>query len=184
TWADMYSQQLQSGQDYRLLKPTYSIWLLAENLIPDEDYAHNYKLRDDKDRILIDHGGIWLLELAKFDAEAIATDQQRWLMFFKTGDQLDDANLPEWMNTEDMRKAMSTLKQFSEKERDYHAYQARQNYLREQRTIQGELEELGQKLAQERLEKIAALAEKQASLQREEAARLEIERLKALLDKP
>ncbi|MGH8498796.1 MAG: hypothetical protein ACRERV_08335, partial [Methylococcales bacterium] len=119
-------------------------------------------------------------------------------MFFKTGDQLDDANLPEWMNTEEMRKAMNTLKQFSEKERDYHAYQARQNYLREQRTIQWELEQLEQKLEQERLEKIAALAEKQAALQREEAAlqreeaalqreeaaRLEIERLKALLDKP
>jgi len=27
---------------------------------------------------------------------------------------------------------METLKQFSEKERDYHAYQARQNHLREQ----------------------------------------------------
>ncbi|MGH8475645.1 MAG: Rpn family recombination-promoting nuclease/putative transposase [Methylococcales bacterium] len=204
TWADIYSQQLHSGQDYRLLKPTYSIWLLAENLIADEDYAHNYKLRDDNGRMLIEHGGIWVLELAKFDAEAITTDQQRWLMFFKTGDQLDDANLPEWMNTEEMRKAMSTLKQFSEKERDYHAYQARQNYLREQRTIQWELQELEQKLEQERLEKLealkreqsalqekqAALQEKQAALQREdaavqreEAARLEIERLKALLDK-
>jgi hypothetical protein len=31
---------------------------------------------------------------------------------------------------------MKTLKLFSDKERDYHAYQARQNYLREQRTIQ------------------------------------------------
>ncbi|WP_204369209.1 Rpn family recombination-promoting nuclease/putative transposase [Methylocucumis oryzae] len=30
-WADIYSQQLQSGQDYSLLKPTYAIWLLAEN---------------------------------------------------------------------------------------------------------------------------------------------------------
>ena len=30
---------------------------------------------------------------------------------------------------------MSTLKQFSDKERDYHAYQARQNYLREQQSI-------------------------------------------------
>ena len=36
---------------------------------------------------------------------------------------------------------MKTLKLFSEKERDYHAYQARQNYLREQRTIQIEREE-------------------------------------------
>ncbi|MGH8474918.1 MAG: PD-(D/E)XK nuclease family transposase [Methylococcales bacterium] len=115
TWADIYSQQLQSGQDYRLLKPTYSIWLLAENLIADEDYAHNYKLRDDNGRILIEHGGIWVLELAKFDAKSIATDQQRWLMFFKTGDQLDDANLPDWTNTEDMRKAMSTLQHLSTK---------------------------------------------------------------------
>ncbi|MGH8498226.1 MAG: Rpn family recombination-promoting nuclease/putative transposase, partial [Methylococcales bacterium] len=170
TWADIYSQQLQSGQNYDLLKPTYSIWLLAENLIADDDYAHNYKLRDDNGRMLIDHGGIWLLELAKFDAESIATEQQRWLMFFKKGDQLDAANLPEWMNTEEMRKAMSTLKQFSEKERDYHAYQARQNFLREQRTIQGEMEELEQKLEQERLEKLEALKREQSALQREQAA--------------
>ncbi|MGH8557592.1 MAG: Rpn family recombination-promoting nuclease/putative transposase [Methylococcales bacterium] len=58
TWADIYSQQLASGQDYHLLNPTYSIWLLAENLIADEDYAHNYKLRDDNGRMLIEHGGI------------------------------------------------------------------------------------------------------------------------------
>ena len=36
TWADLYSQQLQSGQDYRELRPTYAIWLLAENLLRDD----------------------------------------------------------------------------------------------------------------------------------------------------
>ncbi len=56
---------------------------------------------------------------------------------------------------------MSTLRQFSDKERDYHAYQARQNYLRQQRTMQYELDE-------ERKAKEEALAE--------------IERLKALLE--
>jgi hypothetical protein len=40
------------------------------------------------------------------------------------------------MHTDEMRQAMSTLKAFSEKERAYHAYQARQNYLRQQRSIQ------------------------------------------------
>ncbi|CAK0771583.1 hypothetical protein CCP3SC15_4360001 [Gammaproteobacteria bacterium] len=30
---------------------------------------------------------------------------------------------------------MTTLRQFSEKERNYHKYQARQNYLRQQRTM-------------------------------------------------
>jgi hypothetical protein len=78
------------------------------------------------------------------------------------------------MDTEEMKQAMNTLRQFSEKERDYHAYQARQNYLREQRAIQKEREEIQKELEQER-------QEKQAALQREETALQEIERLKALL---
>ena len=94
---------------------------------------------------------------------------------------------------------MKTLKLFSEKERDYHAYQARQNYLREQRTIQIEreedlqemerikqekeqiqrdMEQAQQDLQRERMEKKMAL---EAALQREQAAQAEIERLKALL---
>ena len=63
------ASQLASGQEYRELKPTYSIWLLGETL-------------------------------------------------------------------------MSTLTGFSEKERECHAYQARQNYLRRQRSIQRRLDEL------------------------------------------
>lgn len=61
-----------------------------------------------------------------------------------------------------------------EKERNYHAYQARQNYLRQQRTIQWEIEE-------ERKAKLQAMLEKEAALQEKEAALAEIERLKALL---
>ena len=92
------------------------------------------------------------------------------------------------MNTDEMRQAMKTLKLFSEKERDYHAYQARQNYLREQRTIQIEREEdlramekMQQELERERMEKQAALRDREAALQREQSAQAEIERLKALL---
>jgi heat shock protein HspQ len=78
------------------------------------------------------------------------------------------------MNTDEMRQAMKTLKLFSDKERDYHAYQARQNYLREQRTIQVEIEQMQQELKRER-------TEKQAALQREQSLQEENERLKALL---
>jgi hypothetical protein len=35
---------------------------------------------------------------------------------------------------------MGTLRQFSEKDKDYFAYQARQNYLRQQMTVYGELD--------------------------------------------
>ncbi len=71
---------------------------------------------------------------------------------------------------------MTTLRQFSEKERDYHAYQARQNYLRQQRTIQFERDELEQQLNEER-------KEKEAERRAKEEALAENARLKALLTK-
>jgi hypothetical protein len=78
---------------------------------------------------------------------------------------------------------MSTLSQFSEKERDYHAYQARQNYLRQQRTIQFERDELEQQLNEERKEKEAERRAKEEALQAKNDALAENERLKALLAK-
>ena len=63
-WTDIYSQQLQSGTEYHKLMPTYSIWLLAENIVKEDNlYAHEYKLRDENGQVLIEHGGILLLEL-------------------------------------------------------------------------------------------------------------------------
>ena len=71
------------------------------------------------------------------------------------------------MITEEMRQAMNTLRQFSEKERDYHAYQARQNFIREQSTIQEELQ-------------MARMREQQITAERD-AIKAENEKLKALL---
>ena len=177
-WADIYSQQLQQGEGYYQLRPTYSIWLLAENLIKDDtDYIHTYKVRDNKGRTLNNHCGIWLLELQKFTAQHVENEQQRWVRFFKEGEQLnDETDLPDWMTTTEMRQAMSTLKQFSDKDQDYHAYQARQNYLREQLTIQHELDE-------ERKAKNEAVKEKEAALKIIQEKDLELEQLKALLAK-
>ena len=102
-----------------------------------------------------------MFEIEKFNAQKVASEEQRWLRFLKEGEQLDDQVLPEWMATKEMEQAMSTLRKFSEKDRDYHEYQARQNYVREQRTIQKELE---------------------GALDREKALREENARLKALLE--
>jgi hypothetical protein len=73
-------------------------------------------------------------------------------------------------------QAMNTLRQFSEKERDYHAYQARQNFLREQLTIQYELDQVHKA-------KLEAEKREQAALDLAKQKDLEIERLKALLAK-
>ncbi len=208
TWADLYSSQLQNGDQYGLLKPTYSIWLLGENLLRDTaEYAHNFCMRDKNGWSCFNAGSVWLLELNKFDVAQIDNEQQRWLKFFKDGEQLDTELLPSWMETTEMRQAMTTLRTFSEKEQAYYVYQARQNYLRVQRGIQSEMDKLrtGQERAQaesererlakeaalaeserERLAKEAALAEsererlaKEAALQREAAALAELAQLKA-----
>jgi predicted transposase/invertase (TIGR01784 family) len=204
TWADVYSQQLQSGDKYHELNPTYSIWLLGENAIKhDDQYIHRYKFRDEAGVPLIEHGGIWLFELEKFNAQVIDNEQTRWLRFFKEGKQLNDLNLPDWMNTQEMKQAMNTLCQFSEKERNYFAYQARQDFLRQQGTILFEKDEAlvqrDEALEREQIalaERDAVSAERDANAAerdavalraqeialREQQALAEIEKLKALLD--
>ena len=66
---------------------------------------------------------------------------------------------------------MNTLRQFSEKEKNYFAYQARQDFIRQQNSIrldyESEIQAVKQREQAERAEKEAALAE--------------IERLKELL---
>ena len=47
----------------------------------------------------------------------------------------------EIINTPNMRQAMAVLERFSEKEANYHLYQARQNALREEKTRQKLLED-------------------------------------------
>jgi len=188
-WADLYSSQLQSGMDYGELRPTYAIWLLDEPLLTDQpEYAHCYRLRDDQGRVFLDHGGIWLLELSKFGLEGVETEQQRWLRFFNEAERLDEGALPEWMQTREMRQAMSTLKVFSEKERAYHSYQARQNYLREQRSVQRQLEAQDAEIEamriakeKERAAKEQALLDKDKEQAAKEDALAEIERLMRLL---
>lgn len=188
-WADLYSAQLQDGDGYDQLKPTYAIWLLGQTLRPWMTEAiHRFRLRDEQGRSLVDHGGIWLLELSKCEIRLVQTELERWLKFFIEGERLDAEHLPEWMVTEEMQQAMNTLRQFSEKERNYHLYQARQNYLRQQRSIQNHLEALRAEVEQARAEKEQVQVEKeqvQAEKEREraekEAALAEIERLKALL---
>ena len=71
-WADLYSQQLKSGQDYGALQPTYVIWILDQTLFVERpEYAHRYCLRDDQGRRLVDHGVIRLFELTKEEIETV-----------------------------------------------------------------------------------------------------------------
>ena len=178
------------------LKPTYAIWLLGEDLLPGgPHYAHRLRLRDDQGRCPLDHGGIYLLELNKFHAQEVENEEQRWLKFFKDGERLDAEHLPAWMQTAEMRQAMSTLKAFTEEEHAYDAYRARLDFLRVQRSIQRALNEQRTALEAMTREKDAALQEKNSLVQEKnaalqataearqatDAALAEVNRIKALL---
>ena len=140
-WADIYSQQLKSGEKYGELKASYAIWLLNENLYADDDCMRHFQVRDAKGRPLIDHCHITLVELKKFHSQVIHNNQERWLQFFNQAEYFDDSKLPDWMNTQEMKQAMNTLSRFSEQDREYFAYQARQDYIRQQNTMIYELEQ-------------------------------------------
>ena len=171
-WSDLYSSQLQEGQDYGKLRPTYAIWLLGDVLLTDDpNYAHDIRLRDAAGRVFGEHGGIRLLEIAKFAAEAVETEQDRWVKFFKDGAKLDPDHLPPWMDTPEMRQAMSTLNTFSEKENAYYAYQARLEYQRVQHAMQQDMEERARALEQARAELEQANAELEQTRAAEEQAR-------------
>jgi len=119
---------------------------------------------------------IHVLELSKWKPHdpkfQVLDEEELWYYFFRDGKEWD--TLPSIADTPEMRQAMSVLKQFSERERDYHQYQARQNYLREQWAFQ-ETAEQAQKEKQE------ALQEKQNALQEKQEALAEKDRLLALL---
>ena len=76
---------------------------------------------------------------------------------------------------------MGTLRQFSEKDKNYFAYQARQNYLRQQMTVYGELDATKLREQQVIAERDAIAAERDSVALREQQALEEIEKLKALL---
>jgi len=55
----------------------------------------HYKIRNEQGQTLTPHGGIWLLELKKFNDNQVETENQRWLKFFREGERLnDEADIP------------------------------------------------------------------------------------------
>ena len=109
-----------------------------------------------------------MFELKKFNISQIENEQQRWLKFFKEGELLNDTALPEWMHTKEMTQAMNTVSLFSEKEREYFIYQARQEFLREQKSLHQDRER-SLALLQEAQKREAEAQKDKAEAQKREA---------------
>ena len=163
TWSDIYQSQIQSGERFSKLRPVISIWMLTENLFSKSPaFHHHFQIVDQENQIrLSDQCSIHTLELEKWQYSETLNPEGQWLYFFKEAENWRE--LPEIINTPKMRQAMAVLERFSEKEADYHLYQARQNAIREEQTRQQLLEDALR-------DKKDALRDKKDALRREEDA--------------
>jgi hypothetical protein len=101
------------------------------------------------------------------------------LTCFIEGEHLDPANPPERIQTPEMQRVMSIVEQFSEKDRAYHTYQARQNYLRQQKSSARHIQVIEAEQMREPAEKERERAEKEQALVSEQRERTEKERERA-----
>ena len=179
TWSDIYQSQLQSGEPFSELRPVISIWMLTENLIPESPaFHHHFQLFDQKNqKRLSEQCSIHLLELDKWHYSERLNPEDEWLYFFKEAEHWEE--LPEIINTPEMRQAMAVLERFSEKEANYHLYQARQNAIREEQTRQKLLEEAVRDKEEAVRDKEEAVRDKEEAVRdKEEALRREEEERK------
>ena len=128
--------------------------------------------------LLHDKLSLHTLETEKWNKAQVEGQIDRWVKFLREGKDLDDENLPDYMQTKEMKQAMSTLRQFSEKERNYHQYQARQNYIRERRCIEEERDQAVQQRDQALEERDQALEEWDQTEKKLDQALEELEKLR------
>jgi len=183
TWSDIYSAQIKSGEHFSTLKPVISIWLLVDTLLKDvSHYHHRFQMFDNQQqRLLSDHCAIHVVELNKWQFIDHLSIEDKWVYFFKEAQHW--TALPDEINTPEMRQAMAVLRQFSDKEHNYHLYQARENAVREEKSRQHLYEEAIKEKEEALKLKEEECKLKEEALRREQDALAEQQRLRALLEK-
>jgi len=187
-WADLYADQLKEGDEYEELKPVISIWLIRGNCIPhSKPYHHRFVPYDPVHQVqLSDHQAIHLLEVDKWHKIRVETEEDRWLKFFKESKEIESNRIPEVFQTDIMQKAISTLRQFSEKSQARDLYKRQLEFARIALTEEKSKKRLEAQLATEHAARLAEqkarLAEQKAR-QTEKSARVKAEKVAAIAEK-
>ncbi|MCP4112415.1 MAG: hypothetical protein GY749_43970, partial [Desulfobacteraceae bacterium] len=179
SWSSIYHSRLVKGENFSLLRPVTSIWILKESLFPEINKCHlPFVPWNEKHGIMLSsHLAIHVLQLPKWQVSSSGhSEKDRWLYLFKEGWNVDIENPPEILNTEEMRQVMGILKDFSENQKNYLLYQKRleAEYLRN--TWEAELEKKEMAFKKERKEKERERKEKEKALKEKERERKEKER--------
>jgi predicted transposase/invertase (TIGR01784 family) len=180
TWARLFQAQMEQGHDWIDLQPVVSIWLLTGRVFEAPRWRHHFRAVDTETGLCLSRfQSIHVLELGKWSPPPELDDVGRWAYFFQKAKDWD--RLPTVLDTPELRRAMSILHRFSEKEEDYWRYQARKDFLAEQATIRRELDEARAETERAREAAEQARAGEEQARACEEQARAEAERLRARL---
>jgi len=163
-WAKLYTEQLQSGEDYRLLNPTMSLCFVDGVVFPDSPgYHHVFRLVDTaQDITLTEDLVIHVFELPKFDlaADQLTTPLEVWLYFLRHGDQLDPGALPAALNTPEIQEAVEVLTLLTQDYMQKEIYEGRLKARRDAQTMLNVMAETREALEETR----EALAETSEAL--------------------
>jgi predicted transposase/invertase (TIGR01784 family) len=129
-WARTYQNQLKAAVHYDQLKKVTIISISKDELpIKTKNYVSNFKVvsLEDRQTVFCDDLAIYTIELAKFEAkeEDIKKTIEKWTYFLKNGENLDDENLPKFLEEEEMSLAVNELKKLSMDEKEREIYEAR-----------------------------------------------------------
>jgi predicted transposase/invertase (TIGR01784 family) len=135
---ELYSGQLQQGDDYQKLHPVYSICLINGNLWPDANQVHHaFRLTDQQSgRVLQRTLEIHTLELARYTLKesdlATADILDCWLYWFLHAHEYEAEELRRLFPQPEIRQATETLERIAQITEDKAMYDAREKALRDQ----------------------------------------------------
>ncbi|MCK6504121.1 Rpn family recombination-promoting nuclease/putative transposase [Myxococcota bacterium] len=177
SWARTYAHQLGKGIDYQELRPTLSIWILDALLFPESPKVHHrFRLMDREAGMhLTDHVEIHLIQLPRFQPSAPLDEEGRWVYFLK--EARNWTTLPPSLDSPALRRAMDKLDDIRQSTADRLRYQAREDYLHLQATLERSRREAMEDLAQAK-EQLAQVQEKEAKA-KEQAAQAQEQAAKA-----
>lgn len=112
-WSKVYSDQIESGDNFELLRKTIGINILDFNYLKEEDFHNVYKVYNEKTKDeFSDLFEMHFIELNKFkkDYKDIQTELERWVSFLNRAYEIDKDKIPkELEEDENIKKAIEKL---------------------------------------------------------------------------
>ncbi|PIE34954.1 hypothetical protein CSA56_06210 [candidate division KSB3 bacterium] len=125
-WSTIYHRQLKKGQDYAQLQPVIAIWILNEPLFKQDELSPHLSFvpwNIEHNLLLSKDMRFEILQLPTWSEDSAALNElDRWFYFFREGEEADTEDLPDFLQSEEMKEAVHVLQEISESDREYMIY--------------------------------------------------------------